>query len=367
LRTIELLSANQLGRLIATLWFNSVDARTREFGEYLRKTSFSIVCTMPSMKAAIVLESGKEPIYGDFREPLPSADESVLAVTAAALSPLTKGRASGTHYSSAGTFPFVAGVDGVGKTDGGRRVYFVLPTAPFGAMAEKTIVRKSQCVELPQDLDDVTAAAIANPGMSSWAALKERALLRKGETVLINGATGSAGSLAVQIAKYLGARKVIVTGRNAQALENLRAVGADVTIPLTSDDGATEEAFKEQFAGDGVDVVLDYLWGPSAEKILIAGAKAGKEAIPIRFVQIGSASAGNITLPGAVLRSSAIQLMGSGIGSVPLERLVDAIAGVLRATVPGGFKIATKSVPLAQLESAWSTSSDGARTVFTLA
>jgi NADPH:quinone reductase-like Zn-dependent oxidoreductase len=321
---------------------------------------------MPSMKAALVLGSGKDPIYGDFREPTPSPGESVVAVMAAALSPLTKGRAAGTHYSSTGGFPFIAGVDGVGKTGDGRRVYFVLPTAPFGAMAEKTLVRISQCVELPPGLDEVTAAAIANPGMSSWAALQERAKLAKGETVLINGATGSAGGLAVQIAKYLGAGKVIVTGRNAQALENLRALGADLTIPLTADEGALEAAFEGQFGGDGVDVVLDYLWGPSAEKILIAGAKAGKGAVPIRFVQIGSASARNLTLPGAVLRSSAIQLMGSGLGSVALERLVAAIAGVLGAAGPGRFKIATRAVPLAQVESAWPMSSEGARTVFTV-
>ena len=276
---------------------------------------------MRSMKAAVVSAPGKLPAYGDFREPVPTEDETRVAVTAAALSPLAKGRAAGTHYSSQGRFPFVAGVDGVGKTDDGCRVYFVLPTAPFGAMAEKTIVRKSQCVELPRGLDDVTAAAIANPGMSSWAALKERAKLIQGEIVLVNGATGSAGSIAVQIAKYLGAKKVIATGRNAQALESLRALGADATIPLTSNGDAMEEAFKEQFGGEGVDIVLDYLWGPSAEKILIAGAKAGKEAVPIRFVQIGTASEPNISLPGAVLRSSAIQLMGSGIGSVPSSAL----------------------------------------------
>lgn len=91
-----------------------------------------------------------------------------------------------------------------------------------------------------------------------------------------------------------------------------------------------------------------------------------KAAVPIRFVQVGSASAANITLPSAVLRSSAIQLMGSGIGSVPLERLVAAVAGVLGATVPGGFKIAMKAVPLAQVERAWSANPEGARTVFTV-
>jgi NADPH:quinone reductase-like Zn-dependent oxidoreductase len=170
------------------------------------------------MKAAIVVEAGKTPIYGDFKEPVPESGEVEIRVSAAALSNVVKSRASGTHYSSSGQLPFVVGIDGVGCIEDGRRVYFALPRAPFGSMSEKTVVRSSQCVSLPDDLDDVTAAAIANPGMSAWAAFKERAQLTVGETVLVNGATGTAGRLAVQIAKYLGARKVVATGRNADAL-----------------------------------------------------------------------------------------------------------------------------------------------------
>ena len=156
------------------------------------------------MKAAIVAQAGSLPVYGDFNEPVPSIGESSIAVTAAALSPVVKGRVSGAHYSSLGDFPFVAGIDGVGRLDDGRRVYFILPKAPYGSMAERAAVPALQCVPLPDGLDDVTAAAIANPGLSSWAALKERARLAPGETVLVNGATGTSGRLAVQIAKYLG-------------------------------------------------------------------------------------------------------------------------------------------------------------------
>src|SRR5271154_5503519 len=185
-----------------------------------------------NMKAAIVVEAGKTPIYGDFQEPVPANGEVLVTVRGAALSNVVKSRASGTHYSSSGQLPFVVGIDGVGRLEDGRRVYFALPRAPFGSMSEKTVIRPSQCVSLPDDLEDVTAAAIANPGMSAWAAFKERARLMPGETVLVNGATGTAGRLAVQIAKYMGARKVVATGRNAEALESLSVLGADVTIPL---------------------------------------------------------------------------------------------------------------------------------------
>jgi hypothetical protein len=123
-------------------------------------------------------------------------------------------------------------------------------------------------------------------------------------------------------------------------------------------------AFMEQFGGEGVDVVLDYLWGQSAEILIMAGAKAGKEAVPIRFVQIGALSGGNIVLPSAVLRSSALVLMGSGIGSVPLEGLIGAIGGVLQAVVPARLKIETRVVPLAQVEDTWNNDSGNSRVVF---
>jgi NADPH:quinone reductase-like Zn-dependent oxidoreductase len=231
-------------------------------------------------------------------------------------------------------------------------------------MSEKTVIRPAQCVSLPDDLDDVTAAAIANPGMSAWAAFKERAKLTAGEAVLVNGATGTAGRLAVQIAKYMGARKTVATGRDANALKALSRLGADVTIPLGDAGDEFEDALEEHFGGDGIDVVLDYLWGQSAERIIIAGAKAGKDAVPIRFVHIGSVSAPNITLPSAALRSSAITLMGSGIGSIPMEGLVKSIGELMQATVPGGFEIATKTFPLSEVEPVWAEANSMPRAVF---
>jgi NADPH:quinone reductase-like Zn-dependent oxidoreductase len=204
-----------------------------------------------------------------------------------AISHVVKIRASGRHYTATDGFPFINGIDGVGRRDDGKRVSFALPGAPYGSMAEQAVVPSAQCFVLPDDLDDVTAAAITNPGVSSWAAYKERARLQVGETVLVNGATGTAGRLAVQIAKHLGAEKVIATGRNAEALQSVSALGADVTIPLAMSETALEHCLKEQFV-DGVDVAIDYLWGPSAERLLVAGAKAAPDAVPIRFVQIGA-------------------------------------------------------------------------------
>ena len=155
--------------------------------------------------------------------------------------------------------------------------------------------------------------------MSSWVALKERANFTVGETVLVNGATGTSGRLALQVAKYLGAKKVIATGRQAATLQSIKALGADETILLVENRDALENAFKEQFAG-GVDIVLDYLWGPSTESLLIAGSRAGTDA-PIRFIQIGTASGAKITLSGAILRSTPMELKGSGSAAYRLIAL----------------------------------------------
>jgi NADPH:quinone reductase-like Zn-dependent oxidoreductase len=171
------------------------------------------------MKAAVVWEAGKAPVYSEYVKPVPQGDEVCVHVTASALTNFTKLRAAGKHFSFDSRPPFIVGIDGVGRLEDGRRVYFVFPRVPFGGMAERTVVPSSHCIHLPEDVDDITLAAIADPGMAAWAALEARARLVPGETVLVNGATGSAGRMAVQIAKHLGAKNVVATGRSRGALE----------------------------------------------------------------------------------------------------------------------------------------------------
>jgi NADPH2:quinone reductase len=314
------------------------------------------------MKAAIVTELGKPPVYADFDEPEPSGDEVLIDVSAAPLSHVTRYRASGTHYSSAGSLPFVVGLDGVGRHNG-KRVYFVLPRAPFGSMAERTVVKASQLVPLPDGLDDATAAAIAIPAMSSWAALTVRTKMTAGQVVLVNGATGISGRLAVQIAKLLGAGKIIATGRDPAMLQALATLGADVTLSLLQDGAALDEALQKQF-GNGVDIVLDYLWGESAERLLAAAAKTSKDAKPVRFVQIGSSGGANICLPATTIRSSGLELIGCGMGSIRFPQMLSTIADVFTATLSRGLKIEPKILPLAKIEGNWAMTTTATRTVF---
>jgi NADPH:quinone reductase-like Zn-dependent oxidoreductase len=319
------------------------------------------------MKAAVVHRFDKAPEYGEFGEPSVEAGEVLVKVRASALSRLAQAQAAGKHYSSGSALPFVPGVDGVGRLEDGQRVYFALPKAPFGAMAELVVVPRSQSVALPEDVDDVTAAAIANPGMSSWAALTERAKFVKGERVLINGATGVSGRLAIQIAKFLGAGRIVATGRNEANVQGLTALGADEVIALDQAPEKLSEVFQEELKEKGVDVILDYLWGPSAELLINAAAgHAGGEAEPrVRYVQIGSMAGGTIALQGGALRSSGLEIMGSGLGSVSNAGLVKAIGEMMRAVKPGGFLVDTEPVPLTQVSEAWGDTSSR-RIVFTV-
>lgn len=316
------------------------------------------------MKAAVVHDFNAPPRYADFEAPVAGPGEVVVQVSACALSQLVRAQAAGKHYSS-GMPPVVPGVDGVGRLVDGRRVYFAFPRMPFGAMAQTTVVSARQCVPVPDEVDDVTAAAFANPGMSSWLALTERAHLQPGETVLINGAAGASGRLAIRIAKHLGAAKVIATARNAASLQKLGGLGADVLIALDQPVDALSTAFREAIHGQGATVVLDYLWGASAECLLhVAGEYAGGQAQPrIRFVQIGSISGHNIVLPGALLRSSGLELLGSGLGSVSNAGIVDAAGQVFAAIEWAGLSIEIECAELANVEAEWARATQ-ARLVF---
>ena len=189
------------------------------------------------MNAAVLHTLGKPPRFEKFPEPVPAEDEVVVHVRTAALKPVDKQMAGGTHYASFRELPAVCGLDGVGWLDDGTRVFFAGPRRPYGAMAERTVVRRAQCFPVPEGLNDAVAAALPNPGVSAWLTLNARAKLAPGETVLILGATGVTGKLAVQIAKILGAGRVIAAGRNEKVLDTLRELGADATVAVRRSTG----------------------------------------------------------------------------------------------------------------------------------
>jgi NADPH:quinone reductase-like Zn-dependent oxidoreductase len=318
------------------------------------------------MNAAVVDDFKKPPRYSTFADPVPGEGEKLVTVTAAGLHQIVKSLANGTHYGSPGELPFIPGVDGVGRLEDGKRVYFGGGSSPYGTFAELGLAPSWLTIELPDDLDDVTAAGIANPGMSSWVALVHRAKFLAGESVLILGATGVAGQMAVQIAKRLGARRVVAAGRNPKALEQLRDFGADAIVSLEQEHSALIAAFRQEIGQDPVDVVLDYLWGAPAEALLAALAHKGlsKSTPRLRYVQIGAVAAPAISLPAATLRSSAIELLGSGFGSASLDQIVKAVAEFFKMAAAQPFHFQARTVALKDVESVWNAEEPGVRLVF---
>jgi NADPH:quinone reductase-like Zn-dependent oxidoreductase len=222
------------------------------------------------VKAAVLHALGEAPSYEGFAEPTPNKDETLVGVRPASLKNSDKMMADGSHYDSLRRLPAVVGLDGVGVLEDGTRVYCAGPRSPYGTMAEKTVVPRAFCLPVPDAVDDLTAAALPNPAIASWLSLEWKAKLEPGETVLILGATGVAGRLAVQLARHLGAGRVVGAGGNAEALEALAGLGADATIRLEGSDDELEEAFADQARDGGFDVVLDYLWGRPTEALVAA-------------------------------------------------------------------------------------------------
>jgi NADPH2:quinone reductase len=318
------------------------------------------------MNAAVVHSFDAPPRYTTFAEPVVAEGERLVRVTAAGLHPIVKALAKGMHYGSSGELPFIAGIDGAGRLEDGARVYFGIARSPFGSFSERGLAASWMCLPLPEGIDDVTAAGIANPAMSSWVALTMRAKFAAGESVLILGATGVAGQLAVQVAKRLGARRVIAAGRNPQALERLKALGADAVIPLDQDQAALVSSFRGELAGEGVDVVLDYVWGQPAERVLEAISQKGlrKASSRIRFIQIGESAGKTISLPAATLRSSGLELLGSGFGSASLDQILVALAEFFQVAAREPFQFRTKAAALRDVEALWNEADEGTRLVF---
>jgi NADPH:quinone reductase-like Zn-dependent oxidoreductase len=316
------------------------------------------------MNAAVLRTLGKPPRCEQFPEPVPADGEAIVTVRAAALKPIDKQLASGTHYARPRELPLVCGTDGVGHLSDGQRVFFGGARAPYGAMAERTVVSRAFCFPVPDGVDDETAAALPNPGVSAWLTLAFRAKLAPGENVLILGATGITGKLAVKIAKLLGAGRVVAAGRNQQVLSTLHQLGADATIRLDAPALELAEAFAREAGDSGFQVVIDYLWGQPTEAFLAAITRKEFAAVrsETRLVQVGESAGPAISLPAAVLRSTALTIMGTA-GIPPRNMLVDALQQVMAHAATGELHVDTQRVPLADIENAWQRDHRGRRLV----
>ncbi|WP_428327378.1 quinone oxidoreductase family protein [Mucilaginibacter sp.] len=309
------------------------------------------------MKAAVMYQKGELPQYVDFPEPMAQNDDEVLVtVNAVALKHFDRGRATGKHYSSdapkqAGR---VVGGDGVCFLEDGTRVYGM---AVNGMMAEKAIIEKSRIVKLPAGISDANAAALANAVIGAAMALRFKAAIKSGDVVLINGATGFTGRVAVQIAKHYGAKKVIATGRNEQSLNDLLMLGADEIISVKQADEQFMEQIKQAHTLTPIDVIVDYLWGHTAEMILASLMGKGAFTHKTRFVSVGSMTGDLIQLSAANLRSVDLQLTGSGLGAWSKDQVHQLFSEILpemfQLSADGKLKIETTEVKLKDIADLW--------------
>lgn len=320
------------------------------------------------MNAAVVTTFDAPPTYATFPDPTPAPDEALVTITAAALHQLVRSVASGKHYTSRAQFPFIPGVDAAGRLQtavnnlpANTRVYIAGTRFPYGTFAEQTVA-PAIIIPLPDTIEDPLAAAIANPAMSSWLAL-DRARFTPGEGVLILGATGTSGQLAIQIAKSRGASYIVAAGRNPETLATLTALGADRTISLSQDPTALIPDLTSAIADNNIRIVLDYLYGPIAEATLAAIANS-KPTNRIRYVQIGNLAGATITLPAQLLRSTDIELLGSGLGSANLSAVKDAIANFFTQIATNRPTFNYKTASLSEVANRWTEKETITRQVF---
>jgi NADPH:quinone reductase-like Zn-dependent oxidoreductase len=320
------------------------------------------------MKAAVLYGKAEAPRYVDIPEPVPQHDGEVLvSVKAVALKHLDKSRAKGTHYSTEGDLAeaTVIGGDGVCVLSDGSRVYAL---GAGGMMAEKAVVQRDKMVVLPAGLDDLTAAALPNAVFGAAMALRFRAGIEPGDTVLVNGATGFTGRVAVQLARHYGAGRIIATGRNPQSLQALQGLGVDEIMSTQQEDAVFIDALQRLHRATPINVVIDYLWGHTAEMILASLKGRGSFSARTQFVSVGAMTGDLIRLSAVNLRSVDLQLSGSGLGSWTRAQVGILFSKILpemfQLAADGKLIVGTAGVALSEIENLWAVEvSDGKRLV----
>jgi NADPH2:quinone reductase len=312
------------------------------------------------VRAAIVSSYEAPPEGGERPEPEPGEGQAVVELLAAALNPADLAIASGRFPAGSPPLPYVPGIEGVGRVVSssrlapGTRVWASgrgLGVAHDGSFSERFAVADEVLVEVPEGADDLAAAALGQVGLAAWMSLSWRAPVRPGETVLVLGATGSVGSVAVQVAKILGASRVVAVGRDPVRLEAAAALGADATVALDGD------GFQDRLAGavDGTppSLVLDLLCGAALEAAMaVAGAGA-------RIVHVGQSAAPTATFVSGLVRGKQLQILGYSNFAVPLDALAQGYADLIGHATGGRLSLPAEAVPLDRVGEAWARQARG--------
>ena len=299
------------------------------------------------MRAAILREYDATPELGEFDDPAPGDGTVAADVLAAGLNPVDLRKASGAFpLMPKPPLPSVAGWEGVARLEDGSRAYFVDPLPPYGALAERTLLDPSAVYPVPDGVDDGVAIALGIAGLAGWLALTWSAKLQPGETVLVLGATGTVGQVAVQAAKLLGASRVVAAGRNPEGLARAAELGADETVSLTDAGDGLAEAFREA-SGGGLDVIVDPLWG---EPALAAMEAANRFA---RHVALGQSAGLHAAVSVATVRNTPLTIVGHTNYAIPLSDQRAAYERLTAHAAAGELTADVERVALEDVASAW--------------
>jgi NADPH2:quinone reductase len=306
------------------------------------------------MRAAVLYEVGTFPVYADFKEPLPDDTHVVMEVLLAGLNPVDVYIAAGA-YGAVDELSRVVGLEGIARTQDGSRVYFSGPPAPFGSMAQYAPVDPSTIFPIPDGLDAGLAVALGIAGLAAWLPLTKRARLKAGQSVLVLGASGVVGQIAVQSAKLLGAGRVVAAARHRPTLERLLARGADAIVQLG---GGNDVAALKAEAGDGYDVVIDPVFGSPLEAALAATSQFA------HIVTVGASAGQTATIGIGQLFGRTIS--GHSNSFAPLEDRRAAYEQMAKHALDGEITVDVEKLSLADVEAAWKLQMAGPHRKITL-
>jgi NADPH2:quinone reductase len=295
------------------------------------------------MRAAVLHEYGV-PREDEFQEPAAGSEQAVVSVLAAGLNPVDVAICAGRFYAGKPPLPSVAGREGVGVLDGAR-VYFDAPIPPFGSMAERALVDPCSTYSVPDGLPDGVAVALGISGLAAWLALTWRAQLQEGEHVLVLAASGIVGQVAVQVARLLGAGRVVAAARSPEGLERALSLGADASVRL--DEAADLPAALAEAADGRIDVVVDPLFGEP----FVAAVNAA--SFGARIVQLGAGAGADAVVSSAAIRGKMLAIMGHTNFAAPPEVKREAYRRLAEAADTGDLKVAVDPLALHQVQEAW--------------
>ena len=297
------------------------------------------------MRAAVLPAHGAVPEAGTFEDPTPAEGQEAVSVLAGGLNPVDIRIAQGNFPADQRDPPYVPGKEGVGTLDDGTRVYFDPSVPPFGSYAERTLIAADSGFAVPDGLDDGVAVALGIAGLAAWLALEWRGELEDGETVLVLGASGVVGQIAVQAARILGAGRVVAAARSADGLARAEELGADATARIEEGDDLT--AAIREAAGGGIDLTVDPVWGAPA--VAAIGALNRFD----RHVQLGQSAGAEATLTSAAIRTKPVSIIGHTNYAADEARRRAAYQRMAEHAAAGEIAVDVERVPLADVADAW--------------